>query len=126
MKNHRNRIVLALLILGSLMALSLWPALAQEAGQVGGEAIFLKLKYATFDPLQGEPALPAELHIDGYADSGEGAYIVQFRGPVEEGWKEEVRALGGRVLGYLPDYAFLVWMDGAARGAGAEREGVRW
>jgi subtilisin family serine protease len=126
MNNHRNRTVLALLILGSLMAISLWPALAQEAPEVGGEPVFLKLKYATFDPLQDELALPAGLHVDGYADGGEGAYIVQFRGPIEEGWKEAVRALGGRVMDYLPDYAFLVWMDGATKAQVAGLESVRW
>jgi serine protease AprX len=126
MNNQRNRIVLALIILGSLMAISLWPALAQEAREVGGEPVFLKLKYATFDPLQGEPVMPAELQVSSYADGGEGAYIVQFRGPVEEGWKDAVRALGGRVMDYLPDYAFLVWMDGATKAEVTGLEAVRW
>ncbi len=70
--------------------------------------------------------MPASLHLTAYPDDGQGAYIVQFKGPVQEAWKEQVRSLGGRVMDYIPDYAFLVWMDGAARAQVEALDTVRW
>lgn len=115
----------SLLILLSLTLGSLWTATAQEA--VGDDgSVLLRLKYATFDPVAGLPAMPADLRLNPTSYSGEMAYIVQFKGPIEEVWKEQVRTLGGRVMDYVPDYAFLVWMDGSTRDAVAGLEVVRW
>jgi serine protease AprX len=90
------------------------------------QPVLLRLKYGTFDPLEGEPDMPASLHLDAYAGEGEGAYIVQFQGPIQEEWKERVAALGGRVMDYVPDYSFLVWMDGATLARVENLEIVRW
>ena len=38
----------------------------------------------------------------------------------------QVRALGGRVMDYLPDFSYLVWMDGAAQKQVAALDAVRW
>lgn len=48
--------------------------------------------------------------INGYAPGQRGYYIVQFQGPVEQAWKDQVAAAGAELLGYLPDYAFKVRM----------------
>jgi len=49
--------------------------------------------------------------ISGYASGQRGYYIVQFQGPVEQAWKDQVAAAAGaELLGYLPDYAFKVRM----------------
>jgi PKD repeat protein/subtilisin family serine protease len=106
---------------------AIWPVAAREAQPEGdGQGVMLRLKYATFDPLQGEPQMPPALHTDAHRGAGEGAYIVQFKGPVQIPWTDQVRALGGRVMGYLPDFAYLVWMDGAAREQVAALDPVRW
>ncbi len=112
-------LVLAAGALGPSTARGIQPAAVEEL-------VLLRLKYATFDPLQGEPQVDAALRTDAYPGAGEGAYIVQFKGPIQGAWKGQVRALGGRVMDYLPDYAFLVWMDSAVRERVAALDTVRW
>jgi hypothetical protein len=52
--------------------------------------------------------------------------IVQFVGPVQEAWKERVEKAGGAIFDYLPDFAFIVHMDAAARAAVAALPEVAW
>ncbi|MDY7076208.1 MAG: Ig-like domain-containing protein [Chloroflexota bacterium] len=71
----------------------------------------VRLGAGTFVPGRGEaPPVPSRLTIAGYAAGQRGYYIVQFRGPVEKVWKDQVTALGAEILTYLPDFAFKVRM----------------
>ncbi|MGD8473327.1 MAG: S8 family serine peptidase, partial [Anaerolineae bacterium] len=127
MMNRGIRIWAMVLVALVLATAALGPVTARGAQpEPAGEPVLLRLKYATFDPLRGEPQIDSALRAAPYPDSGEGAYIVQFKGPVQGAWKGQVKALGGRVLDYLPDYAFLVWMDGAIRDRVAALDTVRW
>lgn len=38
-------------------------------------------------------------------------FVVQFAGPIEESWKNEVTAEGAEILDYIPDFAFKVRMN---------------
>ena len=125
--NARNlRSTVALLILISLLLGSFSPVIARQDLPEQPQPVLLRLKYATFDPLQGEPAMSADLYLDAYAQGEQGAYIVQFKGPILKAWKEAIHDLGGQVLDYLPDYAFVVWMDEAIREKVESLETVRW
>jgi len=79
-----------------------------------------------FDPLTSQPALPANLTITGYPKGTKGYYLVQFAGPIDYTWKEHVNALGGFVLGYIPNYAFVARMDEAAKAKVEALPEVRW
>ena len=69
---------------------------------------------ATFRPMLGErPRLPHALTLDGYPEGTEGYYIVQFRGPVQQSWKDEVASVGAELLSYIPEFAFKVRMTPA-------------
>ena len=70
-------------------------------------------------PPESEDAGPNP--VDGRSYS-----IVQFAGPVQEAWKETVRKLGGTVLDYIPDFAFIVYMDDAARAEVRALPEVAW
>ena len=118
-------IMFFLFVLG-LLIINIGPVSAQQEGEEGDQPVVLRLKYATFDPRAGWPHLPESLSVDAYPGDGEGAYIVQFRGPIQDGWKEQITSLGGRVIDYLPDYAFLVWMDGRTRAEVERLPAVRW
>lgn len=73
-----------------------------------------------FDPTAAQPRIPADLSqaaVHGFSarsasraapPKGVGHWIVQFRGPVLEHWKESVGEAGGRLLHYLPQDAFVV------------------
>ena len=59
-----------------------------------------------FDTRQGEPALPA-----GYRSEANGVYLVQFSGPIQERWVDELSKAGAVVYSYIPNYSFTVRMD---------------
>ncbi|HYN88438.1 MAG TPA: S8 family serine peptidase, partial [Ardenticatenaceae bacterium] len=98
---------------------------ASPAGQ--GQAAPIRLKAATFTPGRGEaPPIPPGLAIAGYGQDQRGYYIVQFRGPVEQAWKDAVAATGAEVLDYIPDFAFKVRMNPAEARRVAQVGSVAW
>ena len=64
-------------------------------------------------PARKIPSIPADLMLERYAADEAGYFIVQFRGPVQPAWKEQVTAVGGELLDYIPDFAFKVRMTNA-------------
>ncbi|HYF92255.1 MAG TPA: S8 family serine peptidase [Symbiobacteriaceae bacterium] len=52
--------------------------------------------------------------------AGRNLYIVQFSGPVKEAYKEAMVRLGAELGDYLPENAFLVRMDAAAKAKASE------
>jgi subtilisin family serine protease len=103
---------------GSLTALLLTfsllisPAAGAPAAQPAEPPI--RLKAAQFTPARGErPAIPPGLTIAGYAQGQRGYYLVQFRGPVEQAWKDAAAASGAELLDYVPDFAFKARMNPA-------------
>ena len=59
------------------------------------------------DTREGEPALPA-----GYRSSApSGVYLVQFSGPVQESWVNDLSKAGAVVYSYFPSYSYTVRMD---------------
>jgi hypothetical protein len=44
------------------------------------------------------------------ASAAYGYYLVQFVGPIQNGWKEALTGLGAETLAYVPDFAFKVRM----------------
>lgn len=67
------------------------------------EGMVLRLQVGVFDPLTHQPATAAS---DPAFETP--YYIVQFVGPIEEGWTEQVEAVGATLLGYLPDNAYVI------------------
>ena len=73
----------------------------------------VRLKVQTLIPdlAADSGTLPAD-HV-AQAQQADDYYIVQFSGPIEPSWKDEVTALGAHLLHYIPDYAFKVRMTRA-------------
>jgi hypothetical protein len=63
------------------------------------------------DTSVGEPEMPADLRLESYRSDVDGHYLVQFHGPIKEEWKQDIERLGGRVLSYIPNDAFIVQLD---------------
>ena len=82
----------------------------------------LHLRYATFDPLVAEPAVPAAL------SSGDDARlcIVQFAAAPTSGDRDALEGAGGRLVGYLPEHAYLVRLAPRAAEDLRGYAGVRW
>lgn len=77
-----------------------------------------------FDPLQGEPDVPADLRAD--ANSGAGLRLVQFVGPVNDSWLSDLKANGLRPLQYYAHNAYLVWGTRAQVESLAGKPYLRW
>jgi len=88
----------------------------------------IRLQAATFDPLMnGEPAaLTTGVQAANATALASPYYLVQFAGPVQAVWLQQVQALGGQVLGYVPDHTHVVRMDDAAVANIGSLPGVRW
>ncbi len=97
----------SLVVLFCLMAYVLTIAIVPE----GAEPPLLKLRLLSFDPAEIDAlGIPDELLLQSYPPGADGLYIVQFSGPVGHGQREALVDAGARVVGYLPDYAYLVTM----------------
>ena len=51
---------------------------------------------------------PARLLIDRYPDDRPELFLVQFTGPVRDAWLDDIRRQGGKIIDYVPDYAYVV------------------
>lgn len=58
--------------------------------------------------------------------SGQVVVLVQFEGPIQPGWIENIEKLGATVHHYIPEYAYLVSVPATAAGACAKARGVIW
>ncbi|MBV9791828.1 MAG: S8 family serine peptidase, partial [Chloroflexi bacterium] len=123
MRSPRYLLVTAALLASTLFATGIGQA--SPAAQATDAAI--RLKATTFRPTRGEaPAIPPGLARAGYAEGERGYYIVQFAGPVEQAWKDQVSAAGGELLEYIPDFAFKVRMNPAFARRVAQLSNVAW
>ncbi len=108
----------SLLFVG-LFVLFAYPLISQA--EPGPE---IRLAGYRFDPAVSVPAFP-DTPVRG-ALSGPGYYLLQFDGPVMEEWKEACRARGVEFLDYVPDFAFIVRMNGDVREKVEALSSVRW
>lgn len=93
----------------------------------GSPPPLIRLQYAAFDPLAGEPDIPSAQRQQLTALTAVPAtFLIQFTGPVQEDWKAKVEATGARLYGYLPDYAFISRMDSASAELVRAMPFVRW
>ncbi len=87
---------------------------------------FIHLQYATFDPLQNLPAVPANLSAARTAPDVPGLFIVQFNDSIQPEWRTALENLGADIENYLPDNAFLVRLTPTAARTAAQMDNVRW
>lgn len=112
--------LLALLVLPVLL-LPLLMGMGQVQAQ--SEEALIRLQAATFDPLNdGEPVV-----VVASPDAPANPYlIVQFAGPVQPTWLDQIELLGGEVLGYIPDNAHIVRIAPEDADQLRSLSGVRW
>jgi hypothetical protein len=117
----------ALVVVSLLATLLATAGMSQASPLAQSQPARIRLKAASFTPARGEaPAIPSRLAVGGYAANQRGYYIVQFRGPVEQAWKDQVAKLGAEILDYVPDFAFKVRMNPAQASKVAALPDVVW
>ena len=70
--------------------------------------------------------IPKDLYIDSYPSETEGYYIVQFKGPIYEEYKDQVINLGGKFFDYIPENAFIMKMDECTRDKVQKLNVIQW
>ncbi|MBK8096957.1 MAG: S8 family serine peptidase [Planctomycetes bacterium] len=96
------------------------PLVAQTLAESPAPA--LNLRYATFDPLRLQPPVPA--HLQAAEDTG--LWIVQGKDKPGDAFRAAIATAGGRIVGYLPEWSYLVRLDGGGAANLAGHGTVRW
>ena len=65
---------------------------------------------ASIDTVAGAPAVAAS--VQQTKSSGKQLWMVQFVGPIKQVWLARLRKLGAEVVAYLPNNAYVIWLDG--------------
>lgn len=103
-----------------------WYRLSIDAGNTFGRArhthFDLQLRYAAFDPLEGEPQVLNNLQ----AQSNHELFIVQYVTQGTEEWRDAIRALGATDHRFLAMHANIWHMDSATAEIVADLPFVRW
>ena len=87
--------------------------------------VLLNMRSGPFDPLAGEPPIPADMRR-ALAANKPGLRLIQFPGPIRDEWYAAIEKAGLEVVTYIPDYAYLVWGDEVAVGRLADAVPLRW
>lgn len=70
--------------------------------------------------------IPRNLCITSYPSDISGYYIVQFKGPVYEDYKSQIRSQGGTIYDYVPENAFIVKLNENAKNNIQNLEFIQW
>jgi serine protease AprX len=110
--------------LASLLAVAVAAALAAQSPTipVATPMELLRLTAAVFDPLAGEPTLAPALRSPAAAR----LWIVQFADRPTAADRQAVAELGGQIVSYLPENAYVVRIDGREQGNLRGARNVRW
>jgi serine protease AprX len=90
--------------------------------QINSTENMVRLRFATFDPIAGEPLIPEAVA----AGAENELFLVQFVGTPLEEMRREVARLGGTVQRFLTDNTHVVRMAPGARARVAELPYIRW
>jgi hypothetical protein len=84
----------------------------------------IMLRIGDFDPALGVLPLPQKLQAKQTSESA--YYIVQFKSAIRESDQAGLRQRGLESLGYLPENAYILRLDGALKGDLAKWNRVAW
>ncbi|UCE73405.1 MAG: S8 family serine peptidase [Methanomassiliicoccales archaeon] len=84
--------------------------------------LFINLKADRFDPLVEAPNIPFELT---YQDDNNYC-IVQCKGPIQPEWIEAILDSGAVILGYVPEYTYILHMGKDSQNVIGNLPFIRW
>jgi serine protease AprX len=93
-------------------------------GSDGGRDYTLTLGEQRFDPLADPILLP--LGWDQASPDGPDLRLVQFTGPTQQVWLDELRVIGLEIVQYVYPHTYIVWGDPIGRDAALNIPGARW
>ncbi len=95
----------------------------------GNRLNHIELRAASINTAGREPQIPAGLEeVEG---AGKYLRIVQFKGPIQPDWVAKLKSVvGATVISYVPNNAYLVWLDQSAEDKLCAMEGgsgpIQW
>jgi hypothetical protein len=124
MRTRRHLLTVIALLATTLFGSN--PGIAAPA-TLANQAAPIRLKAATFTPTLGQqPAIQPNLAAAEAARGQPAYYLIQFRGPVQQAWKDQVAAAGVELLDYIPDNAYKVRMTSEQAQALTRTANVGW
>ncbi len=87
---------------------------------------FIRLRTVQFDPQKEKPSLPESFQMAESEIKKKGFFILQFKGPVRNNWKEKVKSLKVKFFSYIPENAYVVQMAPKVKLKLQELPEVRW
>ncbi len=60
------------------------------------------------------PAVAPAANLRQVRASGKQFWLVQFVGPIQPAWLDQLRADGAEIVQYLPNNAYVIWVDSTA------------
>jgi hypothetical protein len=82
----------------------------------------IRLIRAQFNPLRSSP----DISVDLRQNEHNGFYIIQCKDAIQPEWLATLETLGVRILNYLPDYAYVVFMESDTKVLVEDLPFVRW
>jgi hypothetical protein len=113
---------LSLILLFLAGCILLLPTLAYGGQAEASQRIYLRS--GDFDPLSD--TAPGADSTGLAASAANPLLLVQFRGPVQAAWTDELVRQGADLLGYIPDHTFLIRSEPEAAERIRALEMVRW
>ena len=132
--NNRSRatiavtVMLCLFLVGGVRAARPTEELYQLLGESAlDDAPAIRLRAATFVPSRGEAPdlLWGDLTLARRSD-GRQVMLLQYRGPILPKWRAALTETGVEIMGYIPEFAYKVAVDGAQVMALSRLPGVLW
>jgi hypothetical protein len=105
MKKSVSFICATFILLSSLAVIGI--SVASEFEEDSEDRIFVNLKAARFDPLQEKPNIPPNLMYPADNDY----YLVQCKGPIQHEWIQDILDSNAVILGYIPEYTYILHME---------------
>jgi hypothetical protein len=84
----------------------------------------LQLGGQSFDPVREPAGLPPGW--DSLPGDGPDLYLVQFTGPTQDRWLEDLRRHGLEIIQYIHPFTYIVWGDAQALERSAATPSARW
>ncbi|UCE38027.1 MAG: S8 family serine peptidase [Thermoplasmata archaeon] len=113
--------------LSSTMALSIVSTPNTEQSRVyqipePSSNMHIYMKAACFDPIKEEPGISPEWTYT----SPNRYFLVQFHGPIQSQWITDIQSSGAVILGYIPQYSYLLSMDMDVKERIENLQFIRW
>jgi hypothetical protein len=90
--------------------------------EMDNSKLFVNLKATRFDPLVKSPDISSDLIYLKENDY----YLVQCMGPIQSEWFDKILNNGARILGYVPEYTYIINMEPEVKKDIEKLPFIRW